>query len=108
MMDAQDATEPTETTGDTPQPSPEASTVQKAADDHKGSIQIGGGDVRHADDSGEDGESEDDDDEEPQLKYAYLTKHLGSIYRDGDATSVFHSAGDKMVCYSRPFRRYPG
>lgn len=46
----------------------------------------------------EDGDSEEDeDDEEPRLKYAYLTKHLGSVYRNGDATSSFITAGDKMV-----------
>lgn len=45
----------------------------------------------------EDGDSEEDEDEEPRLKYAYLTKHLGSVYRNGDATSSFITAGDKMV-----------
>lgn len=44
-----------------------------------------------------DDEDSDDDDEEPRLKYAYLTKHLGSVYRNGDATSTFLVAGDKMV-----------
>lgn len=47
-------------------------------------------------DEGGDEES-DDEDEEPRLKYSYLTKHLGSIYRNGDATSTFLVAGDKMV-----------
>ena len=42
-------------------------------------------------------EDEDEEDEEPLLKYATLTKQLGSIYRNGDATSVFLVAGDKMV-----------
>lgn len=45
----------------------------------------------------EDGNEEDEEDEEPRLKYAYLTKHLGSVYRNGDATSSFLTAGDKMV-----------
>ena len=50
------------------------------------------------DDEDEDEDSEEDeDDEEPRLKYAYLTKHLGSVYRNGDATSSFLTAGDKMV-----------
>ena len=40
---------------------------------------------------------EDEDDEEPRLKYASLTKHLKSVYRNGDATSAFLIAGDKMV-----------
>ena len=44
-----------------------------------------------------DGEDEDDDDEEPQLKYARLTSSLGGLYRNGDATSAFLVAGDKMV-----------
>jgi hypothetical protein len=50
-------------------------------------------------------ESEDDEDddeeeeeEEPKLKYARITSHLGPIYRNGDATSTFLVAGDKMVC----------
>lgn len=46
----------------------------------------------------EDEEDEDDeDDEEPRLKYARLTQHLGGVYRNGDATSAFLVAGDKMV-----------
>jgi Ca2+-dependent lipid-binding protein len=45
----------------------------------------------------EEEEDSDEDDEEPRLKYAYLTKHLGSVYRNGDATSTFLVAGDKMV-----------
>ncbi len=49
-------------------------------------------------DTGEDFEaSEDEEDEEPRLKYASLTKHLKSVYRNGDATSTFLVAGDKMV-----------
>ncbi|KAL4873523.1 hypothetical protein BDV12DRAFT_160205 [Aspergillus spectabilis] len=39
----------------------------------------------------------DDEDDEPHLKYAYLTKQLGGVYRNGDATSTFLAAGDKMV-----------
>lgn len=46
-------------------------------------------------------EEEDDDDdgedEEPKLKYARLTAHLLPVYRNGDATSAFLVAGDKMV-----------
>ncbi len=46
----------------------------------------------------EEGEgSEEEEDEEPRLKYASLTKHLKSVYRNGDATSAFLVAGDKMV-----------
>lgn len=35
--------------------------------------------------------------EEPRLKYARLTGHLAPVYRNGDMTSVFLVAGDKMV-----------
>lgn len=45
----------------------------------------------------EDEVSDDEEDEEPRLKYASLTKHLKSVYRNGDATSAFLVAGDKMV-----------
>lgn len=49
----------------------------------------------------EDGEEEEDDEdeeeEEPKLKYARMTTHLGPVYRNGDATSTFLVAGDKMV-----------
>ncbi|KAM3088924.1 Vacuolar protein sorting-associated protein 41 [Clarireedia jacksonii] len=51
-------------------------------------------------------ESEEDDDEEeeeePKLKYARITSHLGPIYRNGDATSTFLVAGDKMHVLSLP------
>lgn len=43
-------------------------------------------------------ESEDEeDDDEPKLKYARMTGNLGAVYRNGDATSTFLVAGDKMV-----------
>ena len=45
----------------------------------------------------EDGEDDETDDDEPRLKYARLTPHLGAVYRNGDATSAFLVAGDKMV-----------
>lgn len=52
-------------------------------------------------DDGEDEEEEEDEDEEeeeePRLKYACLTRHLPSLYRNGDATSAFIVGGDKMV-----------
>ncbi|RFU34264.1 hypothetical protein B7463_g2040, partial [Scytalidium lignicola] len=55
-------------------------------------------------DADEDEEEEDDDDEEdedeeedePKLKYAKMTGNLGPVYRNGDATSTFLVAGDKM------------
>ena len=46
---------------------------------------------------GEGSEEDEDEDEEPRLKYASLTKHLTPVYRNGDATSTFLVAGDKMV-----------
>lgn len=45
----------------------------------------------------EEGSEDDDEEEEPRLKYASLTKHLKQVYRNGDATSAFLVAGDKMV-----------
>ena len=48
-------------------------------------------------DEDEDEDDEEDEDEEPKLKYARLTQHLNGVYRNGDATSAFLVAGDKMV-----------
>ncbi|GME34575.1 Vacuolar assembly protein [Neofusicoccum parvum] len=45
----------------------------------------------------DDDEEDDEDDEEPKLKYDRLTSTLGSVYRNGDATSSFVVGGDKMV-----------
>ena len=42
-------------------------------------------------------DEEEEEEEEPRLKYASLTKHLKPVYRNGDATSTFLVAGDKMV-----------
>ena len=42
-------------------------------------------------------EDEEEEDEEPRLKYAILTKSLKPVYRNGDSTSTFLVAGDKMV-----------
>lgn len=52
-------------------------------------------------DESEDDE-EDEEEEEPQLKYATLTKSVSPIYRNGDATSTFLVAGDKMASRFRP------
>ncbi|KAI0974676.1 hypothetical protein F4678DRAFT_420481 [Xylaria arbuscula] len=50
------------------------------------------------DEEEEDDEDEDEDeDDEPRLKYARLTPHLGPVYRNGDSTSAFLVAGDKMI-----------
>lgn len=45
-----------------------------------------------------DAEEEEEEDDEPKLKYARMTGYLGPVYRNGDATSAFIVAGDKMVC----------
>lgn len=58
-----------------------------------------GSDEEEEDEEAENEGESDEEDEEPRLKYAYLTKHLGSVYRNGDATSSFLVAGDKMVCH---------
>ena len=44
-----------------------------------------------------DDDDEEDADEEPKLKYSRLTSNLLPVYRNGDATSTFMVAGDKMV-----------
>ncbi|OAX83161.1 hypothetical protein ACJ72_02485 [Emergomyces africanus] len=44
-----------------------------------------------------DEEDEEEEEQEPRLKYASLTKNISSIYRNGDATSAFMVAGDKMI-----------
>lgn len=45
----------------------------------------------------EDEDDDDDEEEEPRLKYANLTRNVSPLYRNGDATSTFLVAGDKMV-----------
>lgn len=40
---------------------------------------------------------EEEEEEEPRLKYTKLTASLASVYRNGDDTSTFIVAGDKMV-----------
>ncbi|KAK5107428.1 hypothetical protein LTR62_001289 [Meristemomyces frigidus] len=45
----------------------------------------------------EDEEEDEEDEEEPKLKYAKLTGNLTGVYRNGDSTSAFVVAGDKMV-----------
>src|SRR5277367_1699818 len=49
-------------------------------------------------DSDAEEEDEEEEDDEPKLKYARMTGYLGPVYRNGDATSAFLVAGDKMVC----------
>ena len=45
----------------------------------------------------DDDEDDEEEEEEAKLKYARLTSNLGGLYRNGDATSAFVVAGDKMV-----------
>ncbi|KAI1344391.1 hypothetical protein F5Y15DRAFT_366481 [Xylariaceae sp. FL0016] len=45
----------------------------------------------------DDEDEDEEEDEEPRLKYARLTQHLLAVYRNGDATSAFLVAGDKMI-----------
>lgn len=48
-------------------------------------------------DGEEEGDEEEEEEEEPRLEYASITKKLAAVYRNGDATSTFLVAGDKMV-----------
>lgn len=85
------ATTPSETSGDTP-----------TDDNHDSSdTEVNDRDSEDNDEDDEDDEDEEDDDDgeedEPKLKYARLTGHLLPVYRNGDATSAFLVAGDKMV-----------
>ncbi|KAI7458237.1 WD domain-containing protein [Hortaea werneckii] len=42
-------------------------------------------------------DEEEEEDDEPKMKYTQLTGSLSGIYRNGDSTSAFTVAGDKMV-----------
>ncbi|ORY15895.1 vacuolar assembly protein-like protein [Clohesyomyces aquaticus] len=70
-------------------------------DDHPHPRVVGNGKDSADPDSEEDDDGDDDDDdeaeEEPKLKYTRLTSNLGPVYRNGDATSTFMVAGDKMI-----------
>jgi hypothetical protein len=54
------------------------------------------------DDDDDDDDEADEADEEPKLKYTRLTSSLAPVYRNGDATSAFLVAGDKMVGRTLP------
>ncbi|KAJ4290959.1 Vacuolar protein sorting-associated protein 41 [Kalmusia sp. IMI 367209] len=58
----------------------------------------------------EEDDDEDEADEEPKLKYTRLTSSLAPVYRNGDATSSFLVAGDKMHILTiptfQPLRNY--
>jgi vacuolar protein sorting-associated protein 41 len=56
----------------------------------------------------DDTEDEEEEEEEPRLKYAPLTKNLTSVYQNGDASSAFLVAADKMVCFYQNMVRRGG
>lgn len=49
------------------------------------------------DNSSSSSDADSDGEDEPKLKYTRLTGSLAPVYRNGDATSTFLVAGDKMV-----------
>lgn len=74
--------------------------LQEQAAEDSGSLNINRDDDIKAEsqDSDEaDDDEEEGEEEEPRLKYARMTKHLAPVYKNGDMTSVFLVAGDKMV-----------
>ena len=71
---------------------------KKRGVDHTNSeLDTNGASTQEADQEEED--EEEDEEEEPRLEYTSMTKKLTSVYRNGDATSAFLVAGDKMVSY---------
>ncbi len=75
--------------------SEEQGDTKKSKDDESSRDE---GDTVDQSEEGNDSEEDDDEEEdEPKLKYARLTSKLGPLYRNGDATSTFLVAGDKMV-----------
>ncbi|KHJ34291.1 putative vacuolar assembly protein [Erysiphe necator] len=53
-------------------------------------------DKQFAFESDQEDDDTDEEEDEPRLKYARMTTQLGPVYRNGDATSAFVVAGDKM------------
>lgn len=58
-------------------------------------------DKQFAFESDQEDDDTDEEEDEPRLKYARMTTQLGPVYRNGDATSAFVVAGDKMVGHAR-------
>ncbi|KAI0379448.1 hypothetical protein F5Y04DRAFT_128880 [Hypomontagnella monticulosa] len=83
-----------ESSGDTAVDNQEASKGEDNGTDKEDDEE--GGEEEDEDDDDDDDE-EDEEDEEPKLKYARLTQHMGAVYKNGDATSAFLVAGDKMI-----------
>jgi len=75
----------------------EAGEADKDAGGGKAVLRENGMVEKKEQDKEDEASEEEDDEEEPRLKYASLTKHLTPVYRNGDATSAFLVAGDKMV-----------
>lgn len=88
--------EPEDDRPPSPQPSRSSETDQPTAP-----ADLGDGDNEEdeedEDEEEEEEEEDEDEEEEPRLKYAPLTKNLAGIYRNGDATSAFMVAGDKLI-----------
>lgn len=78
-----------------------AAAARDEAQRRRDTANSGKGSVQESDTNDEDSEEEDAD-EEPKLKYTRLTSSLGAVYRNGDATSTFMVAGDKMVRRMHP------
>lgn len=101
-MDAPGATEP-EGGVRSEELSDAASSMQETDSQRNRSAHVHDGSDRDSETQDEDvehegsAEEDEEDDDEPHLKYAHLTKHLGGVYRNGDATSSFLAAADKMV-----------
>ncbi|KAI1878235.1 uncharacterized protein JN550_000417 [Neoarthrinium moseri] len=76
---------------------PELVNVEPRPDESEESDDSGEGDAIAEGDESEDDDETDDEEDEPKLKYARLTQHLSSVYRNGDMTSAFIVAGDKMI-----------
>lgn len=80
---------------------PEADEVGEKDDDSHQSPNHGkverSASVKEEENEAEEEEEEDDEEDEPRLNYTPLTKYLRTLYRNGDATSAFLVAGDKMV-----------
>jgi hypothetical protein len=79
---------------DAPAIAPDAARLQRIASKGESSAAR---DSEEEDDDDDDDDDDEEPDEEPKLKYSRLTANLGPVYRNGDATSTFMVAGDKMV-----------
>jgi hypothetical protein len=78
---------------------PEAKAIASSIDGESADNDEAETEVEDEDDGEDEDDDDDDDDEEdePKLKYARMTSNLTAVYRNGDATSAFLVAGDKMV-----------